>query len=336
MPAESFYTPINKTSLFNSDRYNKMKSKLVLVTGGLGFIGKHFVKRCLDLGDFVTNVDVVNYAADRFANEEFKVHSNYRHLEVDVANLGQLPQCDCLVNFAAESHVDNSIADNRQFCHSNIIGVQRLLELTRAKSASGAPHFIQISTDEVYGDIVKGRHTELDPLRPSNPYSATKAAADMLVIGWARTYGLRYNIVRMTNTYGPNQYPEKLIPKSAFRMRRGLPALMHGDGSYVRSWLHVEDSVEAILTVINKGEPNTVYNVHGDSEIPNIEVLRKLAVVLGVPEKDAYIGIPNRVGQDIRYSLDDSRLRALGWKPARNFDEELSKIAVGDDFKRFL
>jgi len=313
-----------------------MKAKLVLVTGGLGFIGKHFVKRCLDLGAFVTNVDIVNYAADRFANEEFKAHSNYRHLEADVASLSHLPECDCLVNFAAESHVDNSIADSRKFCHSNIIGVQQLLELTRAKTASGAPHFIQISTDEVYGDIAEGRHTELDPLRPSNPYSATKAAADMLVIGWARTYGLRYNIVRMTNNYGLNQYPEKLIPKSALRMRRGLPALMQGDGSYLRCWLHVEDSVEAILTIINKGELNTIYNVRSDCELPNIEVLRKLAAVLGVPEKDAYIGIPNRVGQDIRYSLDDSRLRVLGWKPERNFDEELGKIAMGDDFRRFL
>jgi dTDP-glucose 4,6-dehydratase len=313
-----------------------MKSKLVLVTGGLGFIGKHFVRRCLELGHFVTNVDVVNYAADRFVNIEFKEHHNYRHLQTDVANVGYLPECDVLVNFAAESHVDNSIADSRQFCHSNIIGVQRLLELTRAKTATGAPLFVQISTDEVYGDIAEGRHTESDSLRPSNPYSATKAAADMLVMGWARTYGLRYNIVRMSNNYGPNQYPEKLIPKSAWRMRRGLPALMQGDGSYLRSWLHVEDSVDAILAVVEKGEPNTIYNVHADNELPNIEVLRKLAHILGVPEEKAFIAIPNRVGQDIRYSLDDSRIRSLGWKPSRDFDKELRRIAVEDDFKRFV
>ena len=320
----------------NMLEFEKMRSKLILVTGGLGFIGKHFVKRCLSLGSFVTNVDVVNYAADRIANEELKTHKNYRHIASDIATLSHLPECDYLVNFAAESHVDNSIADNRQFCHSNILGVQRLLELTRAKAKSGAPLFIQISTDEVYGDIPEGRHSERDPLRPSNPYSATKAAADMLVIGWARTYGLEYNIVRMTNNYGPNQYPEKLIPKSAWRMRRGLPALMHGNGSYLRSWLHVEDSVSAIIMIIEKGERNSIYNVHGDHELPNIEVLRKLASILNVPEKDAFIGIPNRVGQDIRYSLDDSRLRSLGWKPQRVFDEELKKIAIEDDFKRFL
>lgn len=313
-----------------------MNSKLVMVTGGLGFIGKHFVKRCLADGHFVTNVDVVNYAADRYANEEFKTHSNYRHLQQDISCLDHLPESDFLVNFAAESHVDNSIADNKKFCISNIMGIQRLLELTRAKHASGAPHFIQISTDEVYGDIVEGKHHENDPLRPSNPYSATKAAADMLLLGWARTYGLRYNIVRMTNNYGPNQYPEKLIPKSAWRMRRGLPALMHGDGSFFRSWLHVEDSVDAIRTVMDKGDLNTIYNVHGNCELRNIEVLSKLAKILGVPEEQAFKSIPNRVGQDVRYSLDDSRVRALGWEPRRVFDEELKKIVQEDDFKRFL
>ena len=313
-----------------------MKSKLILVTGGLGFIGKHFVSKCLAAGHFVTNVDVVNYAADRYINEKFKVHDNYRHLSQDIAELGHLPESDYLVNFAAESHVDNSIADNKRFCLSNIMGIQRLLELTRAKHSSGAPRFIQISTDEVYGDIVEGKHKESALLRPSNPYSATKAAADMLLIGWARTYGVRYNIVRMTNNYGQNQYPEKLIPKSAWRMRRGLPALMHGDGSFFRSWLHVEDSVDAILTIIEKGDENTVYNVHGSCELSNVEVLKKLAVVLDVPENEAFISIPNRVGQDVRYSLDDSKIRGLGWAPSRDFDEELRKIAFEDDFKRFL
>lgn len=307
-----------------------------MITGGLGFIGKHFVKKCLEAGHFVTNVDVVNYSADRYANEEFKAYSNYRHLESDIANLKHLTECDYLVNFAAESHVDNSIADNHQFCHSNILGVQRILELIRAKNKSEAPHLIQISTDEVYGDIVNGQHSESDPLKPSNPYSATKAAADMLVIGWARTYGLSYNIIRMTNNYGCNQYPEKLIPKSAWRMRRGLKALMHGDGSYIRSWLHVDDSVEAIMIAIEKGEKNTVYNVHGNVELTNREVLEKLAKLLGVPKEDAFIAVTNRVGQDVRYSLDDSRLRSLGWEPIRNFDDELKKIAFQDDFKRFI
>jgi dTDP-glucose 4,6-dehydratase len=212
--------------------------------------------------------------------------------------------------------------------------VQRLLELARSKG-SGAPFFIQISTDEVYGDILSGCHHELSPLKPSNPYAATKAAADMLILGWARTYGVQYNIIRMTNNYGPNQYPEKLIPKSAWRMRRGLPALMHGDGSYFRSWLHVEDAVDAILTVMAKGDPNQVYNVHGENELRNIEVLKKIAELLAIPESDAFVKIPNRVGQDIRYSLDDTKVRNLGWQPVRVFEEELKKIIENDNFKRF-
>jgi dTDP-glucose 4,6-dehydratase len=158
----------------------------------------------------------------------------------------------------------------------------------------------------------------------------------MLVFGWARTYGVRYNIVRMTNNYGPNQFPEKLIPKSAIRMRRGLPAIIHGDGSYYRSWLHVEDSVDAILTIMAEGENNAIYNVHGETELQNIEVVRRIASILGIPENKAYILVANRVGQDVRYSLDDSKLRSIGWKPTRDFDSELRKIVLNDDFKRFL
>lgn len=314
-----------------------MKSKIFLVTGGLGFIGKHFVARCLADGHFVTNVDVVNYAADRVAMKEFDKNPNYRHIREDVSQLTHLPESDYVVNFAAESHVDNSIADNRQFCTSNFMGVQRLLELTRARYPVEAPLFVQISTDEVYGDIVNGVHTESDPLRPSNPYSATKAGADMLVLGWARTYGVRYMIVRMSNNYGTHQYPEKLIPKSCWRLQRGLPALMHGDGSYRRSWLHVEDTVEGILTMIDKGETNQVYNLAGSVELPNVEVLRILADIFNVPEAQAMKPVLNRVGQDLRYSLDDSRIRALGWKPKRtDMKVELRKIAFENDFSRFL
>lgn len=314
-----------------------VKGKIFLVTGGLGFIGKHFVARCLKLGHFVTNVDIVNYAADRVMMNEFNGNPSYRHIREDTAALTHLPESDYVVNFAAESHVDNSIADNRQFCQSNFMGTQRLLELTRARYPHEAPLFIQISTDEVYGDITDGVHKETHPLRPSNPYSATKAAADMLVLGWARTYGVRYLIARMSNNYGLHQYPEKLIPKSFWRLQRGLPALMQGDGTYRRSWLHVEDTVDALLTMIEKGEPNTAYNIAGAVELPNIEVLRMIATIVKVPEDKAIQQVPNRVGQDLRYSLDDSRIRALGWKPKRtNMLEELRKIAFEIDFSRFL
>lgn len=320
-----------------SQGFISVQSKIFLVTGGLGFIGKHFVARCLSLGHFVTNVDVVNYAADRVVMKEFEKNNRYRHIREDIAQLTHLPESDYVVNFAAESHVDNSIADNRQFCVTNFMGVQRLLELTRARYPVEAPLFVQISTDEVYGDIMDGVHKETDPLRPSNPYSATKAAADMLVLGWARTYGVRYLIVRMSNNYGVHQYPEKLIPKSSWRLQRGLPALMHGDGSYRRSWLHVEDTVDAVLTLIEKGEPNSTYNVAGAIELPNVEVLRTLAEIFNIPESKAMKSVVNRVGQDLRYSLDDSRLRALGWTPKHtNMREELRKIVFEIDFSRFL
>lgn len=310
-------------------------AKIILVTGGLGFIGKNFVRRALELGHYVTNVDIVNYAADRRASAEFLDFDHYRHLEQDVATLPYLSECDYVVNFAAESHVDNSIANSSQFCHTNFVGTQRLLELVRAKAPLDRPRFIQISTDEVYGDIHNGAHKETDVLKPSNPYSATKAAADLLVLGWARTYGIKYNILRMTNNYGMHQYPEKLIPKSSFRLLRGRPALIHGDGSYRRSWLHVEDCIDAIFMVIEKGAVDTIYNVNGENELQNIEVVRKIAALAGAPEESAIAYIPDRVGQDIRYSLDSSRIRELGWKPTRHFDTELAKIVSTIDFHRF-
>lgn len=311
------------------------RTELILVTGGLGFIGKHFVRRCLQEKRFVRNVDKISYAADRAAMEEFAAYPNYRFHEADIRSLEFLPECDVLVNFAAESHVDNAIANARNFSRTNFLGVENLLELTRAKQAPERPRFIQISTDEVYGDIDKGSHRESDMLTPSNPYAATKAAADMLVKSWGRTYGITWNIVRPTNNYGPHQYPEKLIPKSSWRMRRGLPAIMHGDGSYVRSWLHTEDTVDALLTIIESGERNRIYNVGSETELQNIEVLRAIAKILGVPEEKAWVAIEDRSGQDTRYSLDDTAVRKLGWKPRRHFHEELESIVHSLDFTRF-
>ena len=194
----------------------------------------------------------------------------------------------------------------------------------------------RVSTDEVYGDTIDGIHDENHPLRPSNPYSSTKAAADMLLLGWSRTYGLQYNIVRMSNNYGPHQYPEKLIPRSIWRMSRGLPAIMHGDGTYVRSWLHVEDTVDAILKVLDEGESNKIYNIAGDTELQNREVIEKIANIYGIDTSDSFQSVTNRIGQDLRYNMDDSRIRALGWKPTRDFDVSLQEIADSIDPDRFL
>lgn len=311
------------------------RSEIFAVTGGLGFIGKHFVKRCLEQGHFVLNIDSISYAADRVAHKQFKTHPNYRFLQADVVTLDFLPECDVVVNFAAESHVDNAITSARRFCTTNFLGVQTLLELTRAKQPAERPLFVQVSTDEVYGDISSGSHRESDVLVPSNPYSATKAAADMLVQSWGRTYGMAWNIIRPANNYGLHQYPEKLIPKSALRMKRGLPATLHGDGSYIRSWLHVEDTVDAIQTVISRGQRNTIYNIGSRFELKNIDVLRMIARYLDVPEDNAWITVPDRSGQDIRYSLDDSALRALGWGQKRIFEDELKLVIAELDFARF-
>ncbi len=313
----------------------KTDQQTLVVTGGLGFIGKHFVRRMLEAGHLVKNIDSVGYAADLTAKEEFGAHKNYRFQQASIHMLDFLPQCDVLINFAAESHVDNSITNNTQFCITNFLGVQRLLELTRSKQPPDRPLFIQISTDEVYGDIESGRHSEADMLIPSNPYSATKAAADMLVKSWGRTYGMNWNIIRPSNNFGAHQYPEKLIPKSAGRMKRGLPAIMHGDGSYVRAWLHVEDTVDAILTVMAKGERDVIYNAGGECELRNIEVLRIIASVFGIPEHKAWVAVEDRSGQDVRYSLDDSRLRALGWQPKRRFMAEIERIIEEIDVTRF-
>lgn len=311
------------------------RSEIIIVTGGLGFIGKHFVRRCLEAGHYVRNIDRVSYAADLCTKKEFEKFPNYHFIETDICNLSMLPESDLFVNFAAESHVDNSITNASEFCRSNFLGVQNCLELVRRKQHFDRPRYVQISTDEVYGDIRTGAHSETDRLIPSNPYSATKAAADMLVTSWGRTYGVTWNIVRPTNNYGSHQYPEKLIPKSAWRMKRGLPAVMHGDGSYVRSWLHVEDTVDAILAILQKGEQNEIYNIGSGQELRNIDVLRCIASKVGVSEEKAWTAVTDRSGQDVRYSLDDSKLRALGWAPKRRFEEELPRIIEQLDNTRF-
>lgn len=311
------------------------RSDIIIVTGGLGFIGKHFVRRCLAEGRVVKNVDLVSYAADLAVKREFEEHRNYRFIHADVRSLDMLPECDVIVHFAAESHVDNSISNSRNFSTTNILGTQNMLELARRKQPAEQPLFVQISTDEVYGDITQGCHNEASMLVPSNPYSASKAAADMLVKSWGRTYGITWNIVRPANNYGEHQYPEKLIPKSSWRMRRGQPALMHGNGSYRRCWLHAEDTVDAILTIIDKGERNTIYNAASTTELRNIEVLRAIAGILKVPEEKAWVQTVDRSGQDLRYSMDDQRLRALGWRQRHDFFEEIERIVGSVDIMRF-
>ncbi len=302
------------------------KPQRIIVSGGNGFIGKYFVSRLLEDGHEVFNLDKLTYAADKRIQSWFYSHSNYSFLHGDVAEINNLPECDIIVNFAAETHVDNSIRSSKHFTLSNVIGVQNILDLMRTMDEGMRPYFVQISTDEVYGDIVEGKHFETDALNPSNPYAASKAAAEHILKSYARTYDLGYKIVRMSNNYGNRQFPEKLIPRSVLRLLGGRPAQLHGDGSYIRAWLHVRDAIEAILLVVAKGEMNSIYNIASDEELSNNQVIEKVLDMMGLDFESWVEYIPNRPGQDLRYALDTEKITSLSWKPMIRFEDGLGAI----------
>lgn len=303
--------------------YNK---KIVYITGCLGFIGSHLTRQCLDLGWYVCGVDKLTYAANQQFLPEFKSYENFKFIHSDINDLDMLYECDYVINTAAESHVDNSIEDSDSFVHSNINGVHNLLKLI-AKKKQRRPIFLHYSTDEVYGDIVQGSHSELDLLKPSNPYSATKAAADQLVLAWSRTHGINYIIVRPTNNYGIGQYVEKLIPKSVKFLEIGRKIDLHNNGTPIRTWLHAADTARATIHIVNSGVINEIYNISGNIELPNIEVVKKILGLFGIHDNIRnYIEPSIRQGQDVRYSIDDTKLKNLGWQPQAVFDTELEKI----------
>lgn len=303
--------------------------KIVYVTGCLGFIGVHVTRRCLDLGWYVIGVDKMTYASNQNFLLEFENYPNFKFINSDINDLERLHDCDYVINTAAETHVDNSIASSDVFLQSNINGVHHLLKLIREKSRFNMPTLLHFSTDEVYGDIEEGFHVETDLLKPSNPYSATKAAADMLVLAWARTYNVPYVIVRPTNNYGIGQYVEKLIPKSVKHLSVGRKIDIHDHGRPRRTWLHADDTARAVITIIESGVQNEIYNISGNYETDNLTVIRKiLELYTGTNANDIedYLHHLVRPGQDVRYAIDDSKLKALGWEPKANFDEELVKI----------
>jgi dTDP-glucose 4,6-dehydratase len=304
--------------------------KVVYITGCLGFIGSYVTRTCLEKGWYVKGIDKITYAANKDLLDEFKQYSNFSFVYCDINDLKFLYDCDYVINIAAETHVGNSIANSDEFVHSNINGVHHLLELLKnyRQETSKTPTLLHFSTDEVYGDIEEGEHIETDLLKPSNPYSATKAAADMLVLAWSRTYKLPYIIVRPTNNYGMGQYVEKLIPKSCKYLHLGRKIPLHNNGTPIRNWLHAADTAEAVITIIERGVINEIYNIAGGFEQSNIDTIKKLLKEYNNTENiDDYIDWSySRIGQDIRYALDDSKLRALGWKPKIIFDEELPNI----------
>lgn len=304
-------------------------SKIVYVTGCLGFIGYHVTAACLERGWMVRGIDSQTYAANLNLLNVLQMHKNFYYENVDINDLSHLYDCDYIINTAAESHVDNSISRSDVFLHSNVNGVHKLLELIKTKPVYRRPILLHFSTDEVYGDIVEGSHTEKDLLKPSNPYSATKAAADMLILAWARTYNIPYVIVRPTNNYGIGQYVEKLIPKSIKYLNIGRKVDLHERGTPVRTWLHVSDTAKAVTTIIMSGVRNEIYNISGNYQTQNINVLKKIIDIMfdDVSAKvDDFIQDTTRPGQDVRYSVNDEKLQKLGWRAEANFDREIKKI----------
>ncbi len=288
----------------------------VLVTGGAGFIGSHFVKRLVAGGDEVAVLDKLTYAGNP-ANLEGVEHTLVVGDIADPEAVARAADgCDAIVNFAAETHVDRSILGPQEFVHTDVLGTVTLLEWARESDA----RFVQVSTDEVYGDLeAGGRARELDPVAPSSPYSAAKAGGDLQVLAYARTYGVRASITRGANTYGPNQYPEKLVPLFVTNALEGLPLPVYGDGKQVREWLHAEDHCAGIELVLREGAPGEIYNVGGEDH-ENLEVTYRILELTGA-DASLIRHVEDRAGHDRRYAVDDTKLRALGWAPQHSFGE---------------
>jgi dTDP-glucose 4,6-dehydratase len=288
----------------------------VLVTGGAGFIGSHFAKRLAAAGDEVVVLDKLTYSGNR-ANLE---GTDVELVVGDICDTGAVAEagtdCDAVVNFAAETHVDRSILGAAEFIETDVHGTYVLLGWARDASV----RLVQVSTDEVYGDIPEGqRSVETDPLRPSSPYAASKAGGDLQVLAAVRTFGVDACITRAANTYGPNQYPEKIIPLFVTNAMDGEPLPVYGDGRQRREWLHAEDHCAAVELVLRQGKCGEIYNVGGE-ELENIEVTRRILELTGAGD-ELIRYVDDRAGHDRRYSLDDSKVRRLGWSPQHSFGE---------------
>tara|TARA_R110000824_G_scaffold334314_3_gene520898 strand:- start:1161 stop:2111 length:951 start_codon:yes stop_codon:yes gene_type:complete len=304
--------------------------KTVYITGCLGFIGSYVTRTCLEKGWYVKGVDKMTYASNKDLLKEFEKFPNFSFMECDINDIEFLYECDYIINTAAETHVGNSLVKSEQFVHSNINGVHNLLELIRNYRAESKnlPILLHFSTDEVYGDIEEGEHIETDILNPSNPYSATKAAADQLITAWGRTYDIPYVILRPTNNYGIGQYVEKLIPKTIKYLNLDKKIPLHNGGTPIRNWLHAQDTADAVITIIESKVRNEIFNICGGFEQRNLDTVNKI-VILYHKNKDVgnYLDLDIvRRGQDVRYALNDEKLRSLGWKSKMIFDKELPFI----------
>jgi len=316
----------------------------ILVTGGAGFIGSNFIKYMLQHYDYkIINLDSLTYAGNLKNLQDIMDNQHFHFVKGDICNRHLLDELfiqynvDIVVNFAAESHVDRSIDDPEIFLKTNVLGTQALLAASKnhwkadslnkhCKTFKQGVKFIQISTDEVYGTLGKeGYFTEETNLAPNSPYSASKAAADLMVRAYSETYGLPINITRCSNNYGPYQFPEKLIPLMITRALEEKKLPVYGDGKQIRDWLHVYDHCRAIDAVLHNGKPGEVYNIGGNNEMENIELVKRILHLLGKSESLVHFVI-DRLGHDRRYAIDSNKIATeLGWSPIYTFEEGIKQ-----------
>ncbi len=297
--------------------------KTFLVTGGAGFIGSNFINYLHNnYEDYIINLDKLSYGSNL---DNVNINSRYKFIKKSIGDdiTEIIDNTDYIVNFAAESHVDRSIANPESFVSENINGVLNLLECVR--KSKNDPVLINIGTDEEYGDIVNGSFTEQDMLKPSSPYSASKAASSLLALSYFRTYGIKTMVTRTSNNFGKYQFPEKLIPKTIIRNLLNLDIPLYGNGKNIRDWIYTEDNVRAILTVLFKGKYGEIYNISSNNELENIYIVEKIFELMGKKGKIKYVS--DRPGHDVRYSIRSDKLKNLGWKPEYGFSDAL-KLTV--------
>ena len=302
-----------------------MMGRSYLVTGGAGFIGSNFIRQLLaeEPRAKVTNLDLLTYSGVEATVAELDTDTRHTFVRGDIRDAATVDDvvagADVIVNFAAESHVDRSISGPRPFLETNVVGTGVLLEAARRH---GVERFVHVSTDEVYGSLAGGSAAEDHRLEPSSPYSASKAGADLLVGAYRVTHGYPAIITRCTNNFGPYQVPEKVIPLFVTNLLDSRKVPLYGDGRNERDWLHVDDHCRAIRLLVAEGEPGETYNIGADNQLTNIELTRRILDALGADES-MIERVTDRPGHDLRYAVDSSKIRRLGWKPERDFDEHL-------------
>ena len=314
-----------------------MKKEKIIVTGGLGFIGSNLIELLLQKNYLVVNIDKISYSSNFYNTLEFKNNKNYKFYKCDLNNLKKLNflinkfKPTCIFNLAAETHVDRSIDNPENFIKSNIFGVYNLLECFKKYSKKyKKSRLVHVSTDEVYGDVLKGRSDEKNPYKPSSPYAASKASSDHLVYSYVRTYKIPAIVTNCSNNYGPKQHPEKLIPKLIYNIMNNKSLPLYGNGKNSREWIYVKDHCEALIKVFKKGKLGEFYNIGSNKDLNNIEIAKTL---IKIAKKKIKIGpnvkikfVKDRPGHDIRYALNSNKImKEINWKSKEIFKDALEK-----------